>query len=210
MKKLLVPVMTLACLTLLAGQAWSFGCRRCRDSSYESSCCPPVQTCVKYEERTVTCYKPEWKEEKVKCVVRKVYCRVEEVPVKCTVMVPKWETVKETCRYLVPVPRTVEREVVRCRYVAETRTDECTGCTYTCYKPETFTEKVKCTVWDCKEETKDVMRKVCRWEPEVREFKQRRVIPESREETVEMVRRYCVMRPYETKVKVAVCVPCCE
>jgi hypothetical protein len=30
------------------------------------------------------------------------------------------------------------------------------------------------------------------------------------QETVDRVRRYCVMEPYQTTIKVAVCVPCCD
>jgi hypothetical protein len=157
----------------------------------------------------VTCYRPEWKEEKVKCVVNKMYCRAVEETVKCTVMVPKWVDVKETCVYLVPVPKTVDRVVVSCRMVPETTTDPCTGCTYTCYKPQEFKETVKCTVWDCKRESREVVRKVCTYEAQTRDVKQRRIIPECRQETVDSVRRYCVMVPHQVTVKVPVCTPCC-
>jgi hypothetical protein len=191
---------------MVAAEAQGFG-RRCMD--YCAPACAPCVT-VSYVDKVVTCHKPEWREEKAKVKVNKVYCRVEEVPVKCTVMVPKWTDEQRTCKYLVPVPRVVERDVVRCRYVPHSCTDPCTGCTYTCYRPETWTEKVKCTVYDCKEETKQIVVKVCHYEPKVYETKQRRYIPECREEVVDVVRRYCVMVPYQTTVKVAVYTPCCD
>jgi hypothetical protein len=86
--------------------------------------------------------------------------------------------------------------------------DPCTGCTYTCYKPEPVHQKVQCTVWDCRAESREVICKACKCEPQVREMKRQVVIPECRPETVETVRRFCVMVPYQTTVKVAICVPC--
>ena len=206
MKKMLVSGLTLACLLLLAGRVQAFG----RGSCCAPSCAPPCPTKVVYEDRVVTCYKPVWKEEKIKCVVNKVVCREEIETRKCTVMVPKWTDEKRTCTYLVRVPRTVEREILVCRMVPVQMVDECTGCTYTCCKPETVKQTVKCTVYDCKEEKKDIVVKVCHHEAQEREYKVRRIIPECVQETVDRVRRYCVMEPYQTTIKVAVCVPCCD
>jgi len=206
MKKLAVSCLTFVCLGMLAANASAFGHRCCWDCA--PPCPPPTVT---YVDKVVTCYRPQWKEEKVKCVVNKMYCRVEEETVKRTVMVPKWIDVKQTCTYLVPVPKTVEREVVCCRMVPVQMTDPCTGCAYTCYKPQEFKEKVKCTVWECKSESRDVICKVCKYEPQTREYKQKRIIPECRQETVDCVRRYCVMVPQQVTVRVAVCTPapCC-
>jgi len=203
LKRTLVTGLSVACLTLLAAQAQAFGRRSCCDS-----CAPPCNYKVTYVDKEVTCYKPVWKEEKIKCVINKIVCREEIETRKCTVMVPKWTDVKKTCTYLVPVPKTVERDVLVCRMVPVQMTDECTGCTYTCYKPETVTQKVKCTVYECKEEKKDIMVRVCHYEPQEREYKVRRIIPECQQETVDRVRRYCVMTPYQTTIRVAVCVPC--
>ena len=63
-------------------------------------------------------------------------------------------------------------------------------------------------MWECKSETRDVVRKVCTYVPLTRDVKQRRFIPECRQETVDCVRRYCVMVPHQVTVRVAVCTPC--
>jgi hypothetical protein len=202
MKNLAISCLTLVCLGILAANAHAFGHRGCGD------CPPPCPPKITYVEKVVTCLRPEWKEERVKCVVNKMYCRVQENTVKCTVMVPKWVEVTDKCVYMVPVPKTVEREVVRCRMVPVQMTDEC-GCAYTCYKPEEYREKVACTVWECKREVRDVVRRVCTFQPQVRDVVQRRLIPECRPETVEYVRRYCVMVPHQVTVRVPVCTPCC-
>ena len=204
LKRTLVTGLTVACLTLLAAQAQAFG-HRC---GFDYCCPPPCPMKVTYIDKEVTCYKPVWKEEKVKCVVNKIVCREEIVTHKCTVMIPKWTDVKKTCIYLVRVPKTVERDILVCRMVPVQMTDECTGCTYTCYKPETVKQKVKCTVYECKEEKKDIMVRVCHYEPQEREYKVKRIIPECQQETVDRIRRYCVMTPYQTTIRVAVCVPC--
>ena len=204
MKNTLVAGLTVACLTLLAGQAQAFGC------CWYSCCpppCPPVK--VTYVDQVVTCYRPVWQEEKIQCVVNKIVYREEIVTHKCTVMVPKWTDVKRTYTYLVQVPKTIEREVLTCRMVAVQMTD-CCGCPYTCYQPETVRQRVQCTIYECQERTKDVMVKVCNYVPQVRETKHRRLIPECQQETVERVRRYCVMQPYQTTIKVAMYVPCCD
>jgi hypothetical protein len=201
MKNLLVVSLTIGFLGVSAAPALAFG--RSRD------CTPPCPTTLVWEERVVTCYKPEWREEKVKCVVNRVHYKAVDVPMQCTIMVAKWDNVKEHRTFYTPVPKTVEEEVVRCKMVPVQSTDPCTGCTVTCYRPETYTEKVKCTVMTCKVETREVTVKRCRWEPQVKQFTQRRYIPECRPETVSTVRRYCVMVPYQTTVKVPVRVPCC-
>jgi len=202
LKKTLVAGLTVACLGFLAGNVQAFGCGW-------GCCCPPPCPPVKiaYVDQVVTCYKPVWKEEKIKCVVNKVVCREEIVTHKCTVMVPKWIDVKRTCTYLIQVPKIIERDVLVCRMVPVEMTD-CCGCVYTCYRPETVTQKVKCTVFECREAKRDIIVKVCNYEAQIREYKVKRIIPECVQETVDCVRRYCVMTPYQTTVKVAVCVPC--
>src|SRR5687767_10976110 len=78
-------------------------------------CC--VTHCVAYEARTITCYKPEWREEKVDVTVHRMQCKEVVDKVKVTVMVPNWVDEKRTftvCRY---EPKTVVRDVVRCHYV---------------------------------------------------------------------------------------------
>src|SRR5262249_29080896 len=155
-------------LGMMASQVQAFGHRNggCYSDCGYSDCCAPVcSPCVTYVERVVTCYRPEWREEKVKVTVNRMYCRAEVVPVKCTYMVPVFKDVKQTYTYLVPVPRIVEQEVMRCRYVPVECCDPCTGCVSTCYRPEMFAERVKCTVYECKEEKKDVMVRVCHYVP---------------------------------------------
>src|SRR5262245_6221268 len=76
-------------------------------------CCAPCVTpcCVQYVEKTVTCYRPEWKTRDVVCTVMRPVPREVTEKYTCTVLVPEWKDEKRTiciCKY---IPKEVEREV---------------------------------------------------------------------------------------------------
>ena len=204
MKKLVLLGMAVV-LILIANtrEADAFGC--CRKASCEST---PM--CVTYVDKVVTCYKPTWKEEKITYKVNRIVCKEVITKEKCTSLVPKYYDEKRQCTYLVRVPKIVEQEVVRCRMVCVNMVDPCTGCTYVCRRPETYTEKVKCTVYECQTQVKDVIVRVCKMEPVTRDVEVRRIVRECVPEMVTTTRRVCQMVPTQTTVRVAVCVPCCS
>src|SRR6266700_3375119 len=76
--------------------------------------CCPIPYMVAYEMRPVICYRPEWREEKVPCVVQRVSYRRDVVQVPCSTWVPQWSDQQVRTSYYVPVPKIVEREVPRC------------------------------------------------------------------------------------------------
>jgi hypothetical protein len=159
--------------------------------------------------RQVVCHRPEWREEKVPCVVRTVHWRREVTPVKTQVMVPKLVDQVVRTAYYTPVPREVEREVTRCVLVPVVITDPCTGCSFTTCCPQWIRERVRCVEYDVRKDERDVNVKVCKWFPEDRVFDQVRFIPEVRETQSWTVRRYCVMVPHQTTVCVPVYRWCC-
>ncbi|HXG13397.1 MAG TPA: hypothetical protein VNK04_26805 [Gemmataceae bacterium] len=168
-------------------------------------CCTPC--CISWIEKTVTCYRPEWRERDVTCTITRVIPRVMVEERTCTVMIPVWTPEKRTiyvCRY---VPREVEREVISCRMVPVTCTDPCTGCTYTSCRPEYVTHRVKCVVMEAVPEQREITVNVCSYRPEQRTFPVHRVVCEYRPETITYKQRYCVMVPYAAKVMVPVCCP---
>jgi hypothetical protein len=158
-------------------------------------------------ERTVTCFRAEWREREVTCTVPRVTCRVEVTPQKYTALVPVWTDQKRVCTVPTLKPREVEREVTRCQLVPQTVTDPCTGCTYTVCKAVSHVHKVRCTVWDCVPEQREFTVRVCSYRPEERTRECRRLVYDCQPVTVVRKERYCVMVPYEVKVKVPVCCP---
>jgi hypothetical protein len=101
----------------------------------------------------------------MKCTEDVLVCKEVEKEVKCCEMVPVWKEQKKCCTVYHKVPRVIEKEVVSCHMVAECVVDPCTGCTKTCYKPQTCVKKVCCTVYDCVAEQKETIEKVCCMEP---------------------------------------------
>ena len=91
-----------------------------------------------------------------------VYCpppvcyKVEMVPVKCTVLVPRCVDVPKTITVCIPVPREIVRDVCAVKYVPVPCVD-CCGCVVTCMKPQMYTTQVRCIVYDCKYEPRQVM-----------------------------------------------------
>jgi hypothetical protein len=124
-------------------------------------------------------------------------------------MVPVWHEERRKITVCKCVPREIEREVCCTRMVPVCVTDPCTGCTYTCCKPETYTQKVHCTVMEQVPEQREIAYKVCTMKPETRTYETHRCVAECHPETVVHKERYCVMVPYQQKIKVAVCTPCC-
>lgn len=171
-------------------------------------CCPPP-CCIAYEMRAITCYRPEWKEEKVPVTVEKVKYRKEVDKVKVKVYVAKLFDEKVQTSYYVPVPKVVEQDVATCVTVPIILVDPCSGCCYVSCRPQWATQKVKCTVYDYKVEKRDVSVKACKWVPEDRVVEQVRWVPEVTREQVMTVRRYCVPVAYQATICVPVYIPCC-
>ncbi len=164
--------------------------------------CPP--TCwVTYQYQTVMSYRPEWRAEKVPCVVQKVSYRQETTKVPVTVYVPKMFDEKVRTSFYVPTPKIVERPVTTCVMVPMVSVDPCWGCSYVTCCPQWVTQTVKCTVYDYKLQTRDDVVKVCRMVPEQRMVDQVRWIPQVTQEQSWTVRYTCVMVPCQTTV----CVP---
>ncbi len=204
MRKVLISGLALAAVLSVASPAQAFGWRK---KCCPEPCCPPPPMCVTYVDKVVTCYKPEWRTQDVACVVNQMVPREVITKHTCTVMVPVMTVQKRVCTVNTLVPRVVEREVTCCRMVAVPVTDPCTGCVTMCCKPQTFVQKVSCTVHDCVPVQKEYTVNVCSYTPQVREYERRCVVYDCKPTTVVQKRSYCVMVPYQTVVKVAVCVP---
>ena len=218
MKGYLAIGLALVTLALSAAPAEAFGLRRrgCNNCCAPccTPCCSPCTTCcapVQYVDKTVTCYRPEWKERDVSCTVNRIVPREEVVPVSRTVMVPEWKDVKSTVTVMKQVPREVVQNVTCCRMVQTCVVDPCTGCSRVCCKPESYTQQVKRMVMDCVPEQKDVTTKVCSYKPTVETIQCKRIVCETKPETVTRKERFCVMVAYQTTVKVPACgTTCCQ
>jgi hypothetical protein len=207
MRKVCVLGLGVGLVMALTGQAEGFGCR---DHGSTSCYEPCVQMCVTYVDRMVTCYRPEWREEKFTYTVNRIVCKEVVTKQKCTKLVPKYYDEKRVCHYTVQVAKPVTYDVCRCRMVCVQMVDPCTGCCYTCERPEYYTEKVCATVYECQPATREILVKVCRMEPVVYEVDVCRVVRECVPEVREGCRRVCHMVAYQTCVRVPVCVPCCS
>ena len=190
-----------ACLGLLLW-GWSSAPAQAFDP-----CCP-VPYVVAYEMRPVLCYRPEWREEKVPCVIQKVNYRREVKQVPCTTWIPQMFDEKVRTSYYVPVPRVVEREVQRCVMVPVTMFDPCTGCCFVQYCPQWVTQRVHCTEYDFRKEERNDVVKVCKMVRQDTLVEQVCYVPEVTQENSWTVRCHCVMVPYQTMVCVPVLVPC--
>jgi hypothetical protein len=171
--------------------------------------CPPPPCCVAYVTRSVTCYRTEWKEEKVPVVIQKVSYTVKTTKVKETVYVAKYFDEQVTTSYFVPVTRIVEYDKQFCVMVPVVVFDPCTCCCYTTCYPQWVSRKVQCPVVDTVQKSRVDVVKVCKYVPEDRIVDRTEYIPVITQEKSFTVRRYCVTIPYETKVYVPVYVPCC-
>jgi hypothetical protein len=212
MRGTLAAGLTLLTLTTLAAPADAFGHRRrgCNDGC-APVCAPPPPPQVQWVEKKVTCYRPEWREREVPCVINRVIPHEEVVPVKRMRMVPEWRDVKQTITVMQPVPREVVQNVTCCRMVPTCVTDPCTGCTRTVCKPETYVQQVKRVVMQCVPRQQEITTRMCSYKPVEETVQCRRIVCEVRKENVTRKERYCVMVPFQTTVKVPVCVnpnPC--
>jgi hypothetical protein len=204
MKKVIGIGLAAVVLALTATPARAFFCRRAHDCS-STECCAPYQ--VTYVDKTITCYKPEWKERDVTCTINRLVTRTETVPVTCTVMVPVWHEEKRECITYTKVCKTIEKEVTKCRMVRACVVDPCTGCTRRCRVPEVTTCIVPCKVWERVPQIHEYTVKVCTLKPEEQTIQRTRVICETKPETITRKETYCVMVPYEKTIKVPVCTP---
>lgn len=212
MKKFIVSIafVAIAGLAMLPANAKAFGGRKCKDSCE-----------VTWEERKVTCYKNVTKEKEIEVTVCKAEYRDEVRKKTCVVCVPVWTEQKKTCTTYKRVAKVVEREVTKCVRVRVTTCDPCTGRTRTCCEKQMVTEKVKCTVYECVPETKEVLVKVCSYKKEektteykvrvceMKQVKEMRKVKYCEKVPYETTIKVCVRKPVETKV-VACCKPACE
>jgi hypothetical protein len=175
-----------------------------------AACCKPAPAFI---EKIVTCYRREWRERDVPCTINRVASRIVVTPHTCTVQVPVWTDQKQIQTVYTRVPRQVEHEIACCRQVPVCVTDPCTGCSRTCFKPEFYTRKVCCTEFETVPVQREVCVRVCTYRPEVRTYETRECIPEIRPETIIRKERFCVTVPYQTVVRVPVCLAalsCCR
>jgi hypothetical protein len=162
---------------------------------------PPC--CIAYEMRPVTCYRTEWRAEKVPCVVQKVSYRQEVIPVKTSVWVPQEYEQKSRRSYYVPLPRVVEREVAQWIWVPTVAFDPCTCCCVVSWCPQLTTTRVRCVEYDYRLEERLETVRMCRWVQQETVVNQVRYTPVVTQEPSWTVRQYCVTVPYQ----VYVCVP---
>jgi hypothetical protein len=166
-------------------------------------CCVTYQTCV------VTTYRPEWREDKVACVVDKWTSRVVVDRMNVKVLVPHWVDEKRVVVSCYYEPKLVESAVVRCCWVPVWYFDPCTCCPYVCWRPQTYVQRVASTIYVAKSVQTVVPVKECRMVLEDRPVETRRVVWENHPQRVISVRRTCVMVPQSMTVTVPVYVPCC-
>ena len=206
MKTLLALGLAVFGLGLVAAPAlaWGYhGC--CAPACCEPACCTP---CVTYQDKVVTCYKPVFKTREVPCTVYHMVCHREDYERKIQCPVPYVTQENRTITVMTCQPREVVRQVTCCRMVPTSVTDPCTGCCYTCCKPETYVQEVKCTEYDQVPVKKDITVSVCHTRMEERTIKCCRIVSECKPETVVRTECYCEMQSYQVTVKVPVCTPC--
>ncbi|HZZ82484.1 MAG TPA: hypothetical protein VFE62_28555 [Gemmataceae bacterium] len=161
--------------------------------------------CITYEWRPVVCYRPEWREEKVPCVVQRVSYRQVVTPVNTKVCVPQeyQASVRRVC--YTPVPRQVERDVPALTMVPMLAWDPCSCCCVVRWCPQITSTRVRCVEYDYVPQERVDNVRCWRWVLEDRVVNQVSCVPVVTQEQVTTVRRYCVMVPYQTYV----CVPRC-
>ncbi len=189
------------------------GCDNCcQTGCCQTTCCQPVccQPQITWQERTITCYRPEWREREVSCTINRVVSHTVTEQRSCTVCVPTWHNEKRTITVCKCVPRQIQRQVCCTRMVPVCVTDPCTGCSHTCCKPECYTQTITCTVMEQVPENREIQVPVCVMKQEQRPYTVQRCVFECKPEVVKHMERYCVSVPYQQKIKVAVCQPCCQ
>ncbi|MBI2804423.1 MAG: hypothetical protein HYX68_05490 [Planctomycetes bacterium] len=164
----------------------------------------PMPDCVTFEARQVVSYRPEWREERIPCVVPSVSYRKVVTPVATWVWKLKQFDERVRTSYYTPVPREVEREAARCVMVPIMVIDPCTGCCFASCYPHWVRERVRCVEVDYRREERDVDVRVSRWVQEYQMVDQVSYVPEVTQIQTWTVRRYCVWVPCQTTVIVPV------
>jgi hypothetical protein len=172
-----------------------------------AQCCWVAPVCVTYQMCPVTCYRAEWRAEKVPIVVPRVTYRKEVTPVEVMVWVPKAFDEKVQRTYYTPVPKVVERDVPGCTWVPIVWCDPCTGCPIVTYCPQMSVQRVQCIEYDFQRDDRVEAVRVWRCVQEPRKVDQVRWIPEVTNENTWTVRYTCVMVPYQSYMCVPVWMP---
>jgi hypothetical protein len=166
-------------------------------------------------------------------VPRQVTCTVT----RCR-SVPVWSNVTYWVTSYTSVPRQVTCNVTCCSLVPVSCVDPCTGCCFTVcrpqfstvpvtrtvwecvpvqkqvtvpvchYRTEYYTQAVKSVVWQCVPVQKEYWVPVCTYRPVQQTYQSRHLVCEYTTETVWHKEWFCVAMPYQTTVKVPVCLPC--
>ena len=160
--------------------------------------------CVTYQMCPVVCYRAEWREEQVPCVVQRVSYRQQVTPVNTQVWVPQAYDAQVRRVSYTPVPRAVDRDVPALTMVPTLVWDPCCCCCVVRWCPVVTTTRVRCVEYDYRAQEWMENVRCWRYVPENRVVNQVSLIPVVTQEQVMTVRRYCVMVPYQTYV----CVPC--
>jgi hypothetical protein len=198
MKRCLLVLLTTLGLGWSAAPAHAFG--------WDWVCCPTYY--VTYEQRVVTCYRPQWYADKVPCLVPKVSYRETVTPVQYYEYVPRWYDDQQAYVHYTPVPRVVQQDVVTCRLVPEVLFDPCTFCCYVSCRVEPSVTRVQSVVYDYKPEVKYQPVKLCKYEPVERVYQHRSYVPVVTQEPSWALSYRCEMVPYQATVSVPVIVPC--
>jgi hypothetical protein len=233
MKKALLASLAVAGLMIAALPARADGLLR-RHHGHEECCAPCAPPCPPpMVEKTVTCYRPEWRTREVPCTVNRIVSHKVVENRQCTVNVPVWTTQKRLVTEYVQRPKVIEKEVVVCCKVpvapppapcGECGTcDDCCGrhhhrllhrgrdcgcpqpCPAPCYQTVQQVKKVCCTVMESCPVQREICCKVCTYRQEVRCYQVCRTVSECRPETVVHKECYCVMVPYQKCIKVPAC-----
>src|SRR4051794_557340 len=175
------------------------------DACGPAPCAPPP---VAFEEKVVTCYKPEWRQREEVCHTEKVVLHTHTTPEKYTVKIPVFTDQTRVCTVLTRVPHETVHEETCTRTVPVCVKDPCSGCTHTEYKTETYVKPVKRTVWETVPVQKAVTEKVCTsWTTEVRTRECVSISVERRPTTEVKKVPYFVMVPHQVTIKVPISPP---
>jgi hypothetical protein len=109
MCRVLLPVCLAGTMLALGGADFAAGRGRCRTSYATPPPCPAAP--VRFEERTITCYRPEYRTayQTVKHTVYRCVPESRQREIEETVLVPHTRQIQKTRTVMVPVTREVER-----------------------------------------------------------------------------------------------------
>jgi hypothetical protein len=222
MKRVLTLAVAFAAVASLPSKAEA--CRHnCRSRGNCSAPCATECVAPTYVDKTVTCYRTEWKEKEVPVTVYKRVPREVVVPHKCMVWVPEWKEEKRMVTQYHMVPKEVERVVTTCHRVPVPccETDCCDdGCGRRrlfhrhrdCCNYQVVTEShtVKCVVNQCVPSQHEVTVRVCSYKAQEKTWETKCTVYDCKPETVMQKVRYCERVPYTTTIKVPVYPVCCN